>query len=67
MNRTGRRKTRNRKHKQLIRIVLAISILLMIVLITAYTVQILDNQTTAMAKSDVEMVKVENKRFQLRY
>ncbi|MCR5343037.1 MAG: SGNH/GDSL hydrolase family protein [Butyrivibrio sp.] len=61
MNRTGRRKTRNRKHKPLIRIVLAISILLMIVLITAYTVQKLDNQTTAMAKSDVEMVKVENK------
>ncbi len=52
MKRTGSRKTRNRRYRPLARIVLAISILLMAVLLTEYVVQILDDGTTALAKTE---------------
>ncbi len=61
MRRTGSRKTRNRKFKPLVRIILAISILLVAVLITQYVVQRLDNKTTAFAKTETETVAADKK------
>lgn len=67
MKRTGSRKTGNRKHKQLLRITLAVSILLMAVVIAEYIAIKADKDVTALAKSETQTVVSDKKASDKKY